>query len=141
MLSGTKPYNVGGCSYDTTCRDTLLPPRRLKHLACRGRPHRANSENCLTSCNEDLHKEGEFSVGELHSKVQSEPSSSNRIYVHLRWTIAGPASSYSDFITHISSKVERDARMDPPIHTEYLRSGGATILTVMLFGDLSSISL
>jgi hypothetical protein len=31
--------------------------------------------------------------------------------------------------------VLREARMDPPIQTEYLRSGGATILTFMLAGD------
>ena len=29
---------------------------------------------------------------------------------------------------HICWKVERDARMEPPIQTEYLRSGGAMIL-------------
>merc|ERR1712241_401050 len=52
-------------------------------------------------------------------------------YVHLRWTMDGPDSSYSSLDTHISSKVEREAKMDPPIQTEYLRSGGATILMVM----------
>jgi hypothetical protein len=30
---------------------------------------------------------------------------------------------------HICWKVDRDARMDPPIQTEYFLSGGATILT------------
>jgi len=48
--------------------------------------------------------------------------------------MAGPDSSYSDFVTHISSKVEREAKMDPPIQTEYFRSGGATILIVIDFG-------
>ena len=35
--------------------------------------------------------------------------------------MVGPASSYSSFPTHISSKVEREARIDPPIQTEYLK--------------------
>ena len=37
----------------------------------------------------------------------------------------------SSLLIHMDWKVERDARMDPPIHTEYLRSGGATIFTFM----------
>ena len=41
----------------------------------------------------------------------------------------GPDSSYSDFAIHICWKVDSDARMEPPIHTEYLRSGGAMIFT------------
>ena len=41
----------------------------------------------------------------------------------------GPASSYSSFVIHICWNVESDARIEPPIHTEYLRSGGAMILT------------
>ena len=47
----------------------------------------------------------------------------------MRWTIEGPDSSYSCFEIHICWKVESDERMEPPIHTEYLRSGGAMILT------------
>lgn len=47
----------------------------------------------------------------------------------LRWTIPGPDSSYSCLLHHRFWKVEREARIDPPIHTEYFRSGGATILT------------
>merc|ERR1719335_1359138 len=57
------------------------------------------------------------------------------------WTIPGPDSSYSSFLTHMSSKVEREARMDPPIQTEYFLSGGATILTVMEEGAFATISL
>merc|ERR1712098_519287 len=55
-------------------------------------------------------------------------------YVHLRWTMLGPLSSYSSFLIHISSNVLRDDRMEPPIHTEYLRSGGAMILIVIESG-------
>ena len=44
----------------------------------------------------------------------------------MRWTMAGPDSSYSALEIHIDWKVESDERMEPPIHTEYLRSGGAT---------------
>lgn len=39
----------------------------------------------------------------------------------------GPDSSYSCLLIHICWKVDRDARMEPPIQTEYLRSGGAMI--------------
>lgn len=46
---------------------------------------------------------------------------------HLRWTMDGPASSYSCLLIHICWKVESEARMEPPIQTEYLRSGGAII--------------
>jgi hypothetical protein len=37
-------------------------------------------------------------------------------------------------------KVEREARMEPPIQTEYLRSGGATILIFMDEGARAVIS-
>jgi hypothetical protein len=47
----------------------------------------------------------------------------------LRWTMPGPDSSYSCFEHQRFWKVESEARMEPPIQTEYLRSGGATILT------------
>src|SRR5689334_17709707 len=68
----------------------------------------------------------------------------------LRWTIPGPASSYSCFEHHRFWKVDKEARqpsqsyyyrveesvhsqrIEPPIQTEYLRSGGATIFTFML---------
>ena len=45
----------------------------------------------------------------------------------MRWTMEGPASSYSCLVIHICWKVDSEARMEPPIHTEYLRSGGAMI--------------
>jgi hypothetical protein len=47
----------------------------------------------------------------------------------------GPDSSYSCFEHHKFWKVLRDARIDPPIQTEYLRSGGATIFTFILEGE------
>merc|ERR1711992_370721 len=53
---------------------------------------------------------------------------------HFLWTICGPDSSYSPLEIHICWKVLRDERMDPPIHTEYLRSGGATTLIFMVEG-------
>ena len=49
-----------------------------------------------------------------------------RAQKHLRWTIEGPDSSYSCLEIHICWKVESEERIEPPIHTEYLRSGGAT---------------
>lgn len=41
---------------------------------------------------------------------------------------------------HICWKVERDAKMEPPIQTEYFRSGGAMILTFMEDGARAVIS-
>merc|ERR1712129_84212 len=53
---------------------------------------------------------------------------------HLRCTMVGPDSSYSPFEIHICWNVDKELRMDPPIHTEYLRSGGATTLIFMVDG-------
>merc|ERR1719159_1663933 len=60
---------------------------------------------------------------------------------HLRWTMDGPHSSYSCLEIHMAWKVEREARMDPPIQTEYFLSGGAMTLTFMLVGARATISL
>src|SRR3989338_4947811 len=46
----------------------------------------------------------------------------------------GPDSSYSSLEIHICWNVEREARMEPPIQTEYLRSGGAMILIFIVDG-------
>jgi len=43
-------------------------------------------------------------------------------------------------LIHILWNVDRDARIDPPIHTEYLRSGGATIFTLIDAGASAVIS-
>merc|ERR1712025_1180440 len=53
---------------------------------------------------------------------------------HLRWTIVGPDSSYSPFKIHICWNVLKEDKMEPPIHTEYLRSGGATTLIFIVEG-------
>lgn len=55
--------------------------------------------------------------------------------------IDGPDSSYSALLTHMLLNVERDARIDPPIHTEYLRSGGATTFTFDAAGARAVSSL
>merc|ERR1712211_67368 len=60
---------------------------------------------------------------------------------HLRWTMVGPDSSYSPLLIHICWKVDREERMEPPIHTEYLRSGGATTLIFMVEGASAVSSL
>ena len=39
---------------------------------------------------------------------------------------------------HICWNVEREAKMDPPIHTEYFLSGGAMILIFIVDGAKSS---
>merc|ERR1711907_393180 len=59
---------------------------------------------------------------------------------HFRCTIDGPDSSYSCLEIHICWKVDKDARIDPPIQTEYLRSGGATTLIFMVDGAKAVIS-
>merc|ERR1712207_17800 len=53
---------------------------------------------------------------------------------HFLWTMVGPDSSYSPLEIHICWKVLSDERMEPPIHTEYFRSGGATTLIFMVEG-------
>merc|ERR1712193_50476 len=60
---------------------------------------------------------------------------------HLRWTMVGPDSSYSPLEIHICWKVLSDERMEPPIHTEDLRSGGATTLIFMVDGAKAVNSL
>merc|ERR1711933_648972 len=67
-------------------------------------------------------------IGKLHQK-------------HLRCTIVGPDSSYSPFEIHICWKVDKDERIDPPIQTEYFRSGGATTLIFMVEGASAVSSL
>ena len=54
--------------------------------------------------------------------------------------MAGPDSSYSCLLIHICWKVDREARMEPPIQTEYLRSGGAMILILRVDGASAVIS-
>jgi len=53
----------------------------------------------------------------------------------------GPDSSYSAFEIHIVWKVLSELRMDPPIHVEYLRSGGATTLIFIYEAAMLTISL
>merc|ERR1712190_371191 len=48
--------------------------------------------------------------------------------------MVGPDSSYSPLEIHICWKVLSDDRMEPPIHTEYLRSGGAPTLIFIVEG-------
>ncbi|KAI4491272.1 hypothetical protein M0802_010205 [Mischocyttarus mexicanus] len=52
----------------------------------------------------------------------------------------GPDSSYSCFEIHICWKVDREARIEPPIHTEYFLSGGAMILILIVEGARAVIS-
>merc|ERR1719263_2194013 len=53
---------------------------------------------------------------------------------HFLCTIVGPDSSYSPLEIHICWNVLNDDKIEPPIHTEYLRSGGATTLIFMVEG-------
>merc|ERR1711918_141063 len=57
-----------------------------------------------------------------------------RAQKHFRCTIVGPDSSYSALEIHIFWKVLSDDRMEPPIHTEYFRSGGAITLIFIVEG-------
>merc|ERR1711962_1970104 len=62
------------------------------------------------------------------------------IWKHFLWTMEGPHSSYSCLEIRICWKVEREARMEPPIQTEYFLSGGAIILLLMVDGAKAVIS-
>merc|ERR1712022_70152 len=48
--------------------------------------------------------------------------------------MVGPLSSYSPLEIHICWKVLKDDRIEPPIHTEYFRSGGAITLIFIVDG-------
>lgn len=52
------------------------------------------------------------------------------IYKHFLCTMLDPNSPYSSLEIHICWKEEREARIDPPIQTEYFLSGGAMIFMV-----------
>merc|ERR1711977_312198 len=67
----------------------------------------------------------------MHGSSMHKAAASQK---HFLWTIVGPDSSYSPFEIHICWKVLSDDRIEPPIHTEYLRSGGATTLIFMVDG-------
>merc|ERR1719172_322435 len=60
---------------------------------------------------------------------------------HFLCTIVGPDSSYSPFEIHICWKVLSDDRIEPPIQTEYLRSGGAMTLIFIVDGARAVSSL
>merc|ERR1711937_572054 len=60
---------------------------------------------------------------------------------HFLWTMVGPDSSYSPLEIHICWKVLSEERMEPPIQTEYLRSGGATTLIFIVDGAKAVSSL
>merc|ERR1712102_253865 len=62
------------------------------------------------------------------------------IWKHFLCTMEGPDSSYSCLEIHICWKVESEARMEPPIQTEYFLSGGAMILIFMVGGAKAVIS-
>lgn len=55
-------------------------------------------------------------------------------FVHLWWTIPGPASWYISWVIHWCWKVDRDPMIEPPIQDKYLRSGGASIFTLVDLG-------
>mmetsp|Transcript_109269 Transcript_109269/g.308883 ORF Transcript_109269/g.308883 Transcript_109269/m.308883 type:complete len:235 (+) Transcript_109269:1180-1884(+) len=59
---------------------------------------------------------------------------------HFRCTMLGPDSSYSCLVIHICWNVLSEARMEPPIQAEYLRSGVATTLTRIVDGASRSSS-
>ena len=64
----------------------------------------------------------------IHHHGQPKVKADFKIHL-LRWTIPAPLSSYSCLEHQAFWKVLREAKIEPPIQTEYLRSGGATILT------------
>merc|ERR1711935_1279527 len=69
-----------------------------------------------------------------HLPASEERHIQQRTQKHFLCTMVGPDSSYSPFEIHICWNVLNEERMEPPIHTEYLRSGGATTLIFMVAG-------
>lgn len=63
------------------------------------------------------------------------------IQKHLWCTMLGPTSLNSAAVIHMSWKADRDARIDPPIHTDIFLSGGAITCTEVLAGTTFAISL
>merc|ERR1712187_229310 len=60
---------------------------------------------------------------------------------HFRCTMVGPDSSYSALEIHICWNVLSEDKMEPPIQTEYFRSGGATTLIFIVDGAKAVSSL
>merc|ERR1712124_40265 len=77
----------------------------------------------------------------LCNTAHSMHAASSRPQKHFLWTIVGPDSSYSPFEIHICWKVLNEDKIDPPIQTEYLRSGGAITLIFMVDGARAVNSL
>merc|ERR1712100_154115 len=82
-----------------------------------------------------------MTIGVLHRLLRPTPplclpelANHTAAQKHFRCTIPGPASSYSSSVIHICWKVLNEERMEPPIQTEYFRSGGATTLTFTVEG-------
>lgn len=53
---------------------------------------------------------------------------------HFLWTIPAPPSKYYCFDTNIGWKLERDAKIDPPIQAAYFRYGGSNTLIFIVEG-------
>lgn len=51
-----------------------------------------------------------------------------------------PVSSYSFLVTQLDWKVDSEDRIDPPIHTEYLRSSADTTFTFIAAGTIFTSS-
>merc|ERR550537_1071166 len=78
----------------------------------------------------------------MRFNIHSQPSTNTcESQKHFLWTIVGPLSSYSPLEIHICWNVLNEDKMDPPIQTEYLRSGGAITLIFMVDGARAVNSL
>lgn len=53
---------------------------------------------------------------------------------HFLWTKEGPFSWYSCLVMNIGKKLLSEARIEPPIHEENLRSGGSNTLIFIVEG-------
>ena len=52
----------------------------------------------------------------------------------------GPDSLYSCLLNNICWNMDREARIEPPIQTDYFLSGGAMILIFIMLGAKAAIS-
>merc|ERR1719428_1474092 len=77
----------------------------------------------------------------LHTKKKIRKPNINASQKHLRCTMVGPDSSYSPFVIQDCWNVLKLLKIDPPIQTEYFRSGGATTLIFIVEGANAVSSL
>merc|ERR1712183_266685 len=130
-----------------------MPPRTTV-TTCRGNRKQRSILICKEACRNDAEPWRLRSIRQCHDNSSSSRRCPKMLIFklenacplatsqkHLRCTMVGPDSSYSPLEIHICWKVLKEERIEPPIHTEYLRSGGATTLIFIVEGARAVSSL